>query len=156
MPRGGYHQHAERWGRKSAWQTKGTTRTIRVPEALAEQILELAHKLDNKEILASDTKAEIDKLTDQCQQLTEANENLKAHLAEITTELDEYKARMASIERMAVEVKSDPVITRKGKDKGAIVRAVDALVAKLLNSCFNQELVKTVEAEARNLVTVGI
>jgi hypothetical protein len=58
MPRGGYHEHAERWGRKPSWKTPGATRTIRVPEALAELILELAHKLDESIFIDSDTKPE--------------------------------------------------------------------------------------------------
>lgn len=57
MGRGGYHEHAERWGRKSSWQSEGGTRAIRVPEVLAEQILEIAHKLDSGETIDFDTKA---------------------------------------------------------------------------------------------------
>jgi hypothetical protein len=55
--RGGYHAHAERWGRKSAWNHPTPTRTIRVPEGLAEQILEYAHKLDNGEVSNSVAQA---------------------------------------------------------------------------------------------------
>ena len=57
MPRGGYHPNAERWGRKSAWQNDSDTKTIRVPESLAEQILDYAHKLDNGEAIDYETKA---------------------------------------------------------------------------------------------------
>lgn len=57
MPRGGYHPHAERWGRKSNWKNDSVTKTIRVPEALMEQILELAHRLDNGEKTAFVTES---------------------------------------------------------------------------------------------------
>ena len=57
MPRGGYHPNAERWGRKSAWKNASDTKTIRVPGELAEQILDYAHKLDEKEVIDYDTKA---------------------------------------------------------------------------------------------------
>lgn len=57
MPRGGYHQHAVRWGRKSAWQNDSPTKTIRVPESLIEQILDYAHKLDDRLVTDSDTQA---------------------------------------------------------------------------------------------------
>lgn len=42
MPRGGKRKGA---GRKADWK-HGKTKTIRVPEVLAEEILEYAHKLD--------------------------------------------------------------------------------------------------------------
>lgn len=42
MNRGGYRKGA---GRKSLWKS-GETRTIRVPEALADRLLEVAHWLD--------------------------------------------------------------------------------------------------------------
>lgn len=42
MPRGGYRKNA---GGKPAWK-HGQTKTIRVPIALADEILKLAHSLD--------------------------------------------------------------------------------------------------------------
>jgi hypothetical protein len=54
--RGGYRANA---GRKSGWSTT-ETKTIRVPESLAEQILEVAHRLDSGESLESETKSNID------------------------------------------------------------------------------------------------
>lgn len=47
MPRGGYRKNA---GRKKKWKS-GTTTSIRVPVALADQILELAHIIDEGESL---------------------------------------------------------------------------------------------------------
>jgi hypothetical protein len=46
MPRGGYREGS---GGKPKW-IHGKTKTIRVPEALAEKIIEYARKLDIKEI----------------------------------------------------------------------------------------------------------
>lgn len=79
MARGGYHAHAERWGRKSAWKNGSATKTIRVPGELAEQILDLAHRLDEKGFIASDTKS-IQDLVDQ------EDEDLDEELDEDDTE----------------------------------------------------------------------
>lgn len=46
MPRGGYRKNA---GGKPTWK-HGKTKVIRVPEVLAEQILDYAHKLDLGEL----------------------------------------------------------------------------------------------------------
>ena len=55
MPRGGYHKDAERWGRASLWNTPGGTKTIRVPIAIAEEVLKYAHKIDEERLLDSET-----------------------------------------------------------------------------------------------------
>lgn len=52
MPRGGKREGA---GAKFKWK-HGKTKTIRVPVELAEQVLELARKLDNGEVLVSQSK----------------------------------------------------------------------------------------------------
>lgn len=46
MPRGG---HRENSGRKPAWLSSNVTRAIRVPEPLADRILEIARTLDQGE-----------------------------------------------------------------------------------------------------------
>lgn len=46
MPRGGYRENA---GGKPKWE-HGKTKVIRVPEVLAKQVLEYAHKLDKGEL----------------------------------------------------------------------------------------------------------
>jgi hypothetical protein len=49
MSRGG---HREKAGRKSTWKSGcryGETKLIRVPTAIADQVLEIAHKLDSGE-----------------------------------------------------------------------------------------------------------
>ena len=46
MPRGGYREGS---GGKSKWK-HGKTKVIRVPEVLADRVLEYAKKLDNKEL----------------------------------------------------------------------------------------------------------
>ena len=55
MPRGGKRKGA---GRKADWK-HGKTKTIRVPEALAEEILEYAHKLDVGDITDYDTISKV-------------------------------------------------------------------------------------------------
>lgn len=51
MPRGGYREKA---GRPSTWKSGckfSETKLIRVPTAIADQLLEIAHKLDSGESL---------------------------------------------------------------------------------------------------------
>jgi hypothetical protein len=48
MPRGGHRDNA---GRKSEWASSSQTRPIRVPNWMAEQVLEFARKLDNGETI---------------------------------------------------------------------------------------------------------
>lgn len=83
MPRGGYHPNAERWGRKSAWKNASDTKTIRVPEELAEQILNYAHKLDERGIIDYDTEAkeEVEQLKIELQQLRQERDRLATELA---------------------------------------------------------------------------
>jgi hypothetical protein len=56
MPRGG---HREKAGRPSTWKSGckfSETKLIRVPAAIADQLLEIAHKLDSGETLDLVTK----------------------------------------------------------------------------------------------------
>jgi hypothetical protein len=57
MSRGGYREKA---GRKSTW-TSGCrfedTKLIRVPAAIADKLLEIAHKIDDGEDIDSETKS---------------------------------------------------------------------------------------------------
>ena len=55
MGRGGVRSNS---GAKSKWK-HGKTKMIRVPEDLADQILEFAHKLDEKGIIDSDSESNI-------------------------------------------------------------------------------------------------
>lgn len=61
--RGGYRENA---GRKSSWQ-HAETRTIRVPEVFASQLIQMARRLDNGEEIEPETKSklpDIDTVTD--------------------------------------------------------------------------------------------
>lgn len=82
MPRGGYHPNAERWGRKSAWRTDSVTKTIRVPEKLAEQVLDYAHKLDSDEDIDYETKAknEVEQLKIELEQVRQERDRLATSL----------------------------------------------------------------------------
>lgn len=51
--RGGYRENA---GRKSSWKHKDTC-TIRIPKTFAQQLVELAHRLDNGEPIDTDTES---------------------------------------------------------------------------------------------------
>lgn len=56
----------ENAGRKSSWQ-HAETQTIRVPEIFASQLIQIARRLDNGEVIETDTKSKrqgIDTVTD--------------------------------------------------------------------------------------------
>jgi predicted nuclease with TOPRIM domain len=90
MPRGGYHPDAERWGRKPAWNDS-ETKTIRVPKMLAEEILEIAHKLDNDETIDFETKA---------------NQDLQAEASRLKTELEQMREQLAALKGENAELRS--------------------------------------------------
>ena len=74
MTKGGYRENA---GRKSEWLSPGATRPIRVPELLADQILEIARRLDRGEsaqIKVAHDDQEINKLPDLEKMIELANE----------------------------------------------------------------------------------
>jgi hypothetical protein len=56
MPRGGVRSNS---GAKGKWK-HGKTKLIRVPEELADQILEYAHKLDENAKIESETESKAD------------------------------------------------------------------------------------------------
>lgn len=65
--RGGFREGA---GRKTTWEsgcTQKDTKPIRVPKAIASELLVIAHKLDRGEFLESDTKSKSDELVQQVQ-----------------------------------------------------------------------------------------
>lgn len=86
MARGGYHSHAERWGRKSAWRNDSVTKTIRVPESLASQVLDLAHKLDDGETIAFETESN-QVLKDETSRLKDELEQARLDCARLRQEL---------------------------------------------------------------------
>lgn len=90
MPRGGARPGS---GPDSSWKS-GKTRTIRVPEVLAAQILQIARKLDNEEVIETDTSSK-------------------------------------RVDKIVQELLSDPVVTRKGKDKGSVKRTLEAFLMRL-------------------------
>lgn len=51
--RGGYRDKA---GRKSSWQ-HSATQTIRVPKVFAQELMKIAHQLDNGKAIDTDTKS---------------------------------------------------------------------------------------------------
>lgn len=72
MPRGGFHTHAERWGRKKKWRSASDTKPIRVPEELVKQVLEIAHSLDEG-ITDYVTKSKTPVIEDKADCVTKAN-----------------------------------------------------------------------------------
>lgn len=103
MPRGGYHPHAERWGRKSAWNNDSVTKTIRVPEALAEQVLALAHKLDEGEVIDFDTKA-----SERVSALYTELEQLRGEREELDKEINELHAKVSDLDLELTNLKQQP------------------------------------------------
>ena len=90
MSRGGARKGA---GRASPWN-HGETKTIRVPIALADQVLEAAKNLD-------------------------AGYPLK------------IGPRSHDLDQVATDILKDPFVTRKGTDRGAVKRSLDAFLLRL-------------------------
>lgn len=103
MPRGGYHPHAERWGRKSAWNNDSVTKTIRVPEALAEQVLALAHKLDEGEVIDFGTKA-----SERVSALYTELEQLRVERQKLDKEINELHAKVGDLDLELTNLKQQP------------------------------------------------
>jgi DNA repair exonuclease SbcCD ATPase subunit len=85
MPRGGRRENA---GRKSNWDSGRSfseTKLIRVPIEFAEQLLELAHKLDAGETI--ETVEEVERLQECIGRLEERVERVQGELKELKAQL---------------------------------------------------------------------
>lgn len=86
MPRGGRRENA---GKKSRWESGRSfaeTKVIRVPIEFAEQLLDMAHKLDAGETTEIETNSkeaaeEIENLTEQVEKLQERVNQLESQLS---------------------------------------------------------------------------
>lgn len=95
MPRGGYRENA---GRRAGWNNS-ETQTIRVPKALASQLLEIARKLDEGEVIDFGTESK-----------------------------DSIVISKDELNNIAETIVADAVVTRNGKDRGSVKRAVAAII----------------------------
>ena len=100
--RGGYRKNA---GRKSDWKHPAT-KSIRVPPAIADQVLDIAKQIDN-----ADGVGGIDLIA-------ESNESI-------------FEPDLGAI---AQEILNDSIVTRNGKDRGAVKRALEAMMKRLSES----------------------
>lgn len=105
MPRGGYHSHAERWGRKSAWNNASVTKTIRVPEALADRVLDIAHKLDADEVIDYDTKSneQVTALKAEIEQLRHERDQLDKEVDELHTKVGDLDLELANLKEQQLQ-----------------------------------------------------
>lgn len=154
MPRGGYHPHADRWGRKSAWNNGSVTKTIRVPEALADRVLDIAHKLDEGENIDCDTKAneqvsvlkaELEQLRSERDQLDREVNELHAKVGDLDLELTNLKEQQSQQQADApnheqlpsgLEAIRDRVLSRwkvqkRAESKERIKEALDKFIAAI-------------------------
>lgn len=86
MSKGGYFPNAERWGRKSGWNDP-VTKVIRVPESIADRVIDIAHKLDRGIVLDSVTETK----NQEIDSVTEAKDKQIAELAQIRDNLEQVK-----------------------------------------------------------------
>lgn len=109
MPRGGYHPHADRWGRKSAWLNASVTKTIRIPEALAEQVLDIAHKLDEGVTIDCDTKAltEVTDLKAQVEQLRSERDQLDLEVDRLHAKVGDLDLELTNLKEQQPQQKPD-------------------------------------------------
>jgi|GEM_PF-6160087 len=103
MPRGGYYPHAKRWGRKSKWLSNSPTVVIRVPESIAEQVIELAHRIDQGETIAFDTKSENTLFDESIAFVSEANTE---DMASVTKAEQPKQVELEPVERSQAELAS--------------------------------------------------
>ena len=96
--------YREKAGRKSGWKHPAT-KTIRVPPEIADQVIDIAKQIDNVGKIGG-----IDLIT-------ESNESI------FEPDLD----------AIVQEILSNPTVTRNGKDKGSVKRALEAMVKRLQN-----------------------
>jgi hypothetical protein len=94
--------YRENAGRKSDWKHPAT-KTIRVPPEIADQVIDIAKQIDNAEMIGG-----IDLITESNKSIFEPD-----------------------LDAIVQEVLSDPVVTRNGKDRGAVKRALEAMVKRL-------------------------
>lgn len=138
MPRGGYHPHAERWGRKSAWINDSVTKTIRIPGDLADQVLDLAHKLDRGEVIAYDTESiqalrdELSQLGDLLKAVSDERDDLQKLNHTLTAELDAKPPQQlpdleATRERILAGLKLGKQAPEYKRTKAAIDRFIGEL-----------------------------
>jgi hypothetical protein len=86
MARGGYRENS---GRKTSWASGcgfDDTKTIRVPKSLADQITEIAHRLDAGEIIGLDTES-INALTKENFRIKEEQQKLQDEIEKCRIEL---------------------------------------------------------------------
>lgn len=100
MPRGGRRENA---GKKSTWESGRTfaeTKVIRVPIEFAEQLLELAHKMDAGELTEMVTKSNDD--TKEAENLREQIERLQERVKQLEERLSESSLKEKSSRALAV------------------------------------------------------
>lgn len=155
MPRGGYHPHAERWGRPSAWKNASVTKTIRVPESLVGQVLDLAHKLDEGEVIAIDTessqplkdevsrlKAELDQLQKERSQLDKEIDQLHALNGDLDLKVTNLQEKLAQtsglhsnqlpdLESVRDRIVSGWKVQKRAESKDRIKEALDKFIAEV-------------------------
>jgi hypothetical protein len=129
MPRGGYHPNAERWGRKSAWLNDSDTKTIRVPKALAEQVLDLAHKLDAEEFINYETKAkeEATQLKIELEQMRQERDRLAQELATCRASQPQQPDLESSRDRYLASLK----LGKQAPDYKRTKKAIDGFINQL-------------------------
>ncbi len=89
MPRGGHRDGA---GRKSTWVSGckfEDTKLIRVPSTIADNLLEIAHKIDSGEDIDSETKS----LKEENQRLREEVESLRVRQLELLSMGSQSRAK---------------------------------------------------------------
>ena len=127
MPRGGRREGA---GRKTQWESGCTfaeTVVIRVPGALKNEILDLAHRLDAGEQIAFDSD-----------ELRERNEYLEARVTDLERELQEFRREQLNflptydaLTNLKENVLSALGMGTQSKTYGKVKKALDREINKL-------------------------
>ncbi len=127
MPRGGYHPNAERWGRKSSWQSDSPTKTVRLPENLIEQVLDYAHKLDEGTGIDYETKAkeEVNQLKFELEQMRQERDRLQELTATQASQLQ------PDLEELRDQVLAELKLGKQAPGYKSAVKALNLLISYL-------------------------
>lgn len=118
MPRGGRRENA---GKKSTWgsgRSFAETKVIRVPTEFADQLLEIAHKLDAGE--------SIDLVTDSKEFIQENTEDLEGRIDELQQQINQLEFQLSNVNLEIKRVRALELL-RRGKQSSEYKGAKKAL-----------------------------
>lgn len=134
MPRGGRRENA---GKKSQWHSGRTfaeTKVIRVPTEFAEQLLDIARRLDagnSIDLVTNSEKVDSEEVKEEVKVLQEVIEKLQERVAELEVQLSESNLKKKRIQVLASLKRGEQAPEYKGAKK-ALTTFVDVLMGRIM------------------------